>query len=233
MCNSVTAPQLSHSVVSDSLRPYGRKSTRLLRLWDSSGKNTGVGCHVPLQGILQTQGLNLRLLRLLHWQVGSLPLAPRDYTIIWCQLVEIERGKSNGVFPVFGITDPNWRGSFPSVGFPVVILPTLLWDYLGAEAWGNKGEKGRGLYICLQHLGGSVPAPWARMRGLPLKLSVCANAHFWVVSCTVFRPSVPEEKMVNSLLILWYFIYFWHTTWDLSSPTRDLTCAPCRGSLES
>ena len=38
-------------------------------------KNTGVGCHAPLQGIFLTQGLNPHLC-LLHWQVGSLPLAP-------------------------------------------------------------------------------------------------------------------------------------------------------------
>ena len=48
----------------------------LLTPWASPGKNTGVGCHVLLQGIFPTQGSNLRLLRLLHWQVGSLPLAP-------------------------------------------------------------------------------------------------------------------------------------------------------------
>ena len=42
---------------------------------DSSGKNTGVGCHVLLQGILLTQGLNPCLLCLLHWQADSLPLS--------------------------------------------------------------------------------------------------------------------------------------------------------------
>ena len=31
-------------------------------LWDSPGKNTGVGCHALLQGIFSTQGLNLCLL---------------------------------------------------------------------------------------------------------------------------------------------------------------------------
>ena len=36
-------------------------------------KNTRVGCRAFLQGIFLTQGPNLRLLRLLHWQVGSLP----------------------------------------------------------------------------------------------------------------------------------------------------------------
>ena len=43
---------------------------------DSPGKNTGVGCHALLQGILLTQELKMHLLFLLHWQAGSLPLAP-------------------------------------------------------------------------------------------------------------------------------------------------------------
>ena len=37
------------SVVSDSVRPHGQQPTRLLRPWDSPGKNTGVGCHFLLQ----------------------------------------------------------------------------------------------------------------------------------------------------------------------------------------
>ena len=41
---------------------------------DSSGKNTGVGCRALLQGIFLTQGSNLHLLHLLHWQADSLPL---------------------------------------------------------------------------------------------------------------------------------------------------------------
>ena len=45
-------------------------------LGDSSGKNTRVGCHALLQGIYPTQGSNLCLPCLLHWQVGSLPLVP-------------------------------------------------------------------------------------------------------------------------------------------------------------
>ena len=43
----------------------------------SPGKNTGVGGHGLLQGIFPTQGLNPDLFCLLHWQVGSLKLAPR------------------------------------------------------------------------------------------------------------------------------------------------------------
>ena len=42
---------LSCSVVSDSLQPHG-----LLCPWNSSGKNTGVGCHALLQGIFSTPG---------------------------------------------------------------------------------------------------------------------------------------------------------------------------------
>ena len=41
---------------------------------DSPGKNTGVGWHALLQGIFPTQGWNLSLLCLLHWQAGSSPL---------------------------------------------------------------------------------------------------------------------------------------------------------------
>ena len=41
-----------------------------------SRKNTGVGCHALLQGIFLTQGSNPCLSCLLHWQGGSLPLAP-------------------------------------------------------------------------------------------------------------------------------------------------------------
>ena len=43
-------------------------------LWNlySLGKNTGVGCHALFQGtgIFPTQGLNLCLSHLLHWQLG-------------------------------------------------------------------------------------------------------------------------------------------------------------------
>ena len=47
-------------------------------LGDSSGKHTGVGCHALLQGIFPSQGSNPCLLHLLHWQAGSLPLAPPE-----------------------------------------------------------------------------------------------------------------------------------------------------------
>ena len=56
--------------------PYGLKPTRLLCPWGSPDKNTEVGGHALLQGILPTQRLNLSLLSLVPWQTGSLPLVP-------------------------------------------------------------------------------------------------------------------------------------------------------------
>ena len=59
--------------------------------WDSPGKDTGVGCQALLQGVFLTQGLNPSLLCLLHWQVGSLPLAPPRKPLgwfIWGQISE-------------------------------------------------------------------------------------------------------------------------------------------------
>ena len=55
------------------LRPSGLWPTRLLCPWDPPGQNTGGGCHALLQGIPLTHGLNLSLLRFLHWQADSLP----------------------------------------------------------------------------------------------------------------------------------------------------------------
>ena len=43
---------------------------------DFPGKNTGVGCHALLQGIVPTWGFNPYLLCLLCGQAGSLPLVP-------------------------------------------------------------------------------------------------------------------------------------------------------------
>ena len=60
------------TVVDCSIPP----TPRLFCAWDSPGKNTGVGCHSLLQGIFLTQGSSPHLLCLLHWQTGSLPLAP-------------------------------------------------------------------------------------------------------------------------------------------------------------
>ena len=65
---------LSCSVISDSLQPHGLYTTKLLCPWDFPGNNTQVGSHSLLQCIFLTQGSNLCVLHLLHWQAVSLPL---------------------------------------------------------------------------------------------------------------------------------------------------------------
>ena len=80
---STYACVLSHSIVSDSLRPYGAKPVRLLCPWNSPGKNAGVGCHCLLQGIIPTQGLNPRPLCLLHCRRILYLVSHRGRLIIW------------------------------------------------------------------------------------------------------------------------------------------------------
>ena len=53
---TVTLQLFSCLALFDSLRPLGLQPSRLLCLWDSPGKKTGVGCHALLQGIFPTQG---------------------------------------------------------------------------------------------------------------------------------------------------------------------------------
>ena len=83
---------VSHSVLSNYLWCHRSQPTRLLCPWDSLGKNTGVGCLFLLQGIFSTQGSNPCLLCLLHWQVGSLPLAPPGKFLRDIRLVHMLHG---------------------------------------------------------------------------------------------------------------------------------------------
>ena len=53
---------------------WWRQPPRLLRPWDSPGKNTGVGCHALLQGMFAIQGSN-------HRSLTSLALAGRFFAI--------------------------------------------------------------------------------------------------------------------------------------------------------
>ena len=68
---------LSHSVVFNSVRPYGLQPARLLCPLDSPGKSTGVGCRALLQGVFPTQGSNRGLLHcrqiLYYWATRASP----------------------------------------------------------------------------------------------------------------------------------------------------------------
>ena len=56
-------------------------------------KHTGVGCHALLQEIFLTQVLNWGLLHLLHYQAGSLPLAPPGLLAIhYMNILKLVRG---------------------------------------------------------------------------------------------------------------------------------------------
>ena len=72
------------SDVSDSVRLHWRQPTRLPRLWDSLGKNTGVGCHFLLQCMkVKSQSevaqscLTLRRYGLQHAKLRCLSPSPR------------------------------------------------------------------------------------------------------------------------------------------------------------
>ena len=64
----VVVQSLSHAQL---LQPHGLQPTSLLCPWDSSGKNTGVGCHFFLQGISRGSAAMQAALAL---QAGSLQL---------------------------------------------------------------------------------------------------------------------------------------------------------------
>mgnify|MGYP006996426435 CR=1 FL=1 len=56
-------------------------------------KNTQVGCHFLLQGILPSQGSNWRLLCLLHWQADSLALCHLGSPLFTLVLIILIRHK--------------------------------------------------------------------------------------------------------------------------------------------
>ena len=74
-------------VVSDSLHPTDYNLPGSVCPWDSSGKNTGVGC--LLQGIFPTEGLNPSLLCLQHQQAGSLLLVSPGKPDIYIYIIKI------------------------------------------------------------------------------------------------------------------------------------------------
>ena len=77
-------------------------------------RNTGVGCHVLLQGNYPTQGLNPRLL---HWQADSLPLchlgSPKGITRV---TIVLALSFDTSFFPLFNVH---------SCGFLKIII--ILW----------------------------------------------------------------------------------------------------------
>ena len=72
---------VNRSVLFNSLWLHGLQPARLLCLWNSPGKNNGVGSHSLLQGIFLTQGLNPGLLHCSKfftvWTIRGRPVSGR------------------------------------------------------------------------------------------------------------------------------------------------------------
>ena len=83
------------SVMCSSLLPHGLQSARFPFPWHSPGKNTGVGSHALLQGIVPTQGSNLCLLHPLHWQVDSLPRSHQGSSFSHWQVTSLVREETH------------------------------------------------------------------------------------------------------------------------------------------
>ena len=66
---------------------------RFICPWDSPWKDTWLGCHALLKGIFLTQGSNLCLLCLRHWQAGFSPLAPPGKPV--CQTLHPKTAELN------------------------------------------------------------------------------------------------------------------------------------------
>ena len=71
----------------------------LLCPWNPPGKNTGMGCCALLHGIFLTQGSNLGILCLLHWQVGSIPLAPLGKEVMMVDTAQFKACPKDPCFP--------------------------------------------------------------------------------------------------------------------------------------
>ena len=91
---------------------------RFLCPWGSPGKNTGVGCCALLQSVFPSQGSNLWLFRLRHWEAGSLPPAPPEKPLYPCKVLQTCLGiriraglglNTDTSEPHFGDTESYWR----------------------------------------------------------------------------------------------------------------------------
>ena len=121
----------SCSVVSDSLRPHGLWSDRLLCPWDPLGKNTGVDCHSLFHGIFPTQGSNPHPISLLHcrWILHRLD-HQKSSPLIWNSQNISQEGSDVSI---------KVNSSFL---FPPIITNGLLWWLSSKESTCNTGDIG-------------------------------------------------------------------------------------------
>ena len=87
LCRCTSTCVLSRWVVPKSFVASWTEAASLLCPWDLPGKNTGVCCYFLFQGIFPTQGSNLSLLCLLHWQADSFPISRLGNLLVYVFLV--------------------------------------------------------------------------------------------------------------------------------------------------
>ena len=132
---------LSCSVMSCSFQPDELQPARLLcpclDFLDFPDKNTRVGCRFLLQGIFRTQKLNPCLLQLLHWQTGSLALAPpgKPCFSVYMQIKNMVTCGYRCLFILFSSLSPPCLSSplFLSLSFNVCLCV--------GQSGGNKNKK--------------------------------------------------------------------------------------------
>ena len=127
------------SVMSDFWRPYGH---RVLCRWDSPGKNIGMGYHFLFQAIFPTLRLNPRLLCLLRWQTGSLPLGPPGNCLVTGPQISCHGLGKSGCLPACR------RG----------------WNKYGA---GRQGDTGEAVPTVIAGCSCTARRPWRHCPSLP------------------------------------------------------------------
>ena len=98
------------SVLSNSLQPCTVALKMLLCPWIYHSKKTGVSCHFLLQGTFWTQGFNLCLPKLLHWQADSLlPSNLRSPTLITGIKIAKKKYQKPQIYIWYHFNGRKWR----------------------------------------------------------------------------------------------------------------------------
>ena len=121
------------------------------------GINTGVGCHALPQGIFPIRRANLRLLHLLHWQVGSLPLESNEMCPFMAGLFLLMSTLSLRLMYAVHVTGTTLTSLRSHVSVPPLLhtLPTCS-DHLLFPGPAQKGQPGLpasspSFFQCISH----------------------------------------------------------------------------------
>ena len=113
-------------------------------------KTSGIGCHFLLQGTCLTQGSNLHLLWLLHWQADILPLAPAGKPQENTRRVEMDQSSkctADDSFLFFVSCPLSY-----SVNCLVRGSETLLEPNKQVQLWMRSWDKTQGFQMLTEHL---------------------------------------------------------------------------------